>query len=50
MGIPISKLYHMLQKELSSIFHYEPGIDIDAFPPLGTISEEELKAGGVELA
>jgi formate dehydrogenase subunit beta len=50
MGIPISKLYHMLQKELSSIFHYEPGIDIDAFPPLGTISEEELKVGGVELA
>jgi formate dehydrogenase subunit beta len=49
MEIPISKLYHMLQKELSSIFHYEPGIDIAALPPLGTISEEELKMGGVEL-
>jgi len=50
MQIPISKLYHMLHKELSAIFHYEPGIDIAVLPPLGTISEEELKAGGVELA
>lgn len=50
MGIPISKLYHMLQKELSSMFHYEPGSDISAPPPLGTIAEEELKMGGVELA
>ena len=50
MGIPISKLYHMLQKELSSMFHYEPGFDITAPPPLGTIAEEELKMGGVELA
>ena len=50
MEIPISKLYHMLQKELGSIFHYEPGLDITAAPPLGMISEEELKIKDVELA
>ncbi len=50
VGIPISKLYHILQKELSALFHYEPGKDVNEAPPLGTFSEEELKLRGVELA
>jgi len=50
MGIPISRLYHMLYRELSSAFHYEPGLDISSLPPLGMITDEEMKELGVELA
>jgi formate dehydrogenase subunit beta len=49
MDIPISKLYHMLQKELSSVFKYEPGLDINSLPPVSTITEEDLVKAGVEL-
>lgn len=50
MGIPISRLYHMLHKELFSVFHYEPGLDLTSLPPLGVITDEEMKELGVELA
>jgi formate dehydrogenase subunit beta len=46
-SIPISKLYHQLYKELSSIFQYESGFDVSVPPPLDTISEEELTLTGV---
>ncbi len=49
MEIPISKLYHMLYKELSSIFKYESGFDINSLPPVSTITEEDLSRTGVEL-
>ncbi len=49
MEIPISKLYHMLYKELSSIFKYESGIDISSLPPISIITEEDLARGGTEL-
>lgn len=49
MQIPISKLYHMLYKELSPAFKYESGTDLNAPPPLGTITEEELGMEGVDL-
>jgi formate dehydrogenase subunit beta len=49
MEIPISKLYHMLQKELSSIFKYEPGLDVNSLPPVSTITQEDLVKAGVEL-
>ena len=50
MSIPISRLYHMLYKELFVVFHYEPGLDLSALPPLGMITEEEMKEPGVEFA
>ncbi|HUV57044.1 MAG TPA: 4Fe-4S dicluster domain-containing protein [Dehalococcoidales bacterium] len=48
-GIPISKLYHQLYKELSSIFRYESGFDVNVPPPLDTITDEELTLGGVTI-
>ena len=48
-GIPISKLYHQLYKELSSTFQYESGFDVSVPPPLDTISEEELTLRGVSI-
>lgn len=47
--IPISKLYHMFHKELFSVFHYESGIDLTSLPPLGVITEEDMKEQGVDL-
>jgi formate dehydrogenase subunit beta len=49
MEIPLTRLYHQLHNELRSIFDYESGINIDDALPLGTFTEDELKAGGVEL-
>jgi formate dehydrogenase subunit beta len=48
--IPISLLYHALYEDLSSLFKYESGINVDEPPPLGMITEEELSKGGVDLA
>jgi formate dehydrogenase subunit beta len=49
MEIPISKLYHMLYKELSGIFKYESGLDIDMLPPVSAITDEDLVKPGVDL-
>lgn len=49
MEIPVSKLYHMLHKELSSIFNYESGFDINSLPPISTITEEDLLRTGVDI-
>lgn len=49
MGIPISKLYHLVHESLRAIFRYEPGMVAEARPPLVTISAEELNYGGVDL-
>ena len=49
VGIPISKLYHQLYKELSSVFQYESGFDVNVPPPLDTISEEDLTSKGVSI-
>lgn len=49
MEIPISKLYHMLYKELSHIFDYEAGFDVNVLPPVSTICDEDLEKTGVDL-
>ena len=49
MGIPVSKLYHMLHKELSLLFDYEAGFNLDSLPPISTINDEDLVKTGVEL-
>jgi formate dehydrogenase subunit beta len=50
MELPLSLLIFMLNRDLASIFKYEPGMDISAMPPLRTVMDEELKLEGVELA
>jgi len=49
MEIPLSKLFHMLSKELSSIFGYEPGFDINSLPPISVITDEDLLKTGVNF-
>ena len=49
MGIPVSKLYNMLYKELSSLFGYEAGFDLDSLPPVSSIRDEDLVKTGVDL-
>jgi len=47
MGIPVSKLCHMMSKELGQVFKYEAGLDVDSLPPISSITEEDLAKGGV---
>jgi len=49
MGIPLSRLYHMLYKELSSIFGYESGLNVNSLPPISSINEEDLVKTGVDF-
>jgi formate dehydrogenase subunit beta len=49
MGIPVSKLFHMMSKELGLLFKYEAGLDVNSLPPMSTIAEEDLAKGGVGL-
>jgi formate dehydrogenase subunit beta len=48
--IPLSRLAHMLNRELGAVFKYEPGMDVSAPPPLGTVTEEELGMAGVGIS
>ena len=41
MEIPLTKLYQMVNRELTGVFDYVPGMDIADHPPLTTITEEE---------
>jgi len=50
MELPLSLLIFMLNRDLANIFKYEPGMDVSAMPPLRTVTDEELKIEGVELA
>jgi formate dehydrogenase subunit beta len=49
MEIPLSRLIFMLNKELADIFKYEPGMDVNARPPMRTVTDEELRVDSVEL-
>ena len=40
--LPLSRLVHMLNSEISPLFEYEPGMDLDVPPPLSTVTEEEF--------
>jgi formate dehydrogenase (coenzyme F420) beta subunit len=48
-GIPLSLLYHMLYKELGTVFGYESGVDVNSLPPVSTIDEEDLTKMGVDI-
>jgi ferredoxin len=47
--IPLSKLSHMLYKEMNSILKYESGVEFDSLPPLTSGTEEELNKGDIYL-
>jgi len=40
--LPLSRLTHMLNVEISSVLEYEPGMDVGAPPPLSVVPEAEL--------
>jgi len=42
MELPLSRLIFMLNRELVSIFNYEPGMDVEQLPPLKTVPNQEL--------
>ena len=49
MEIPLSRLIFMLNRELASIFKYEPGMDIEELPPLKTVPEQESSLRSVKV-
>jgi formate dehydrogenase subunit beta len=49
-GIPLARLIFMLNKELYDIFKYQPGVDIEARPPLRTATDDELAVKTVEMS
>ena len=46
--LPLSRLVHMLNGEISPLFGYEPGMDVDVPPPLSAVREEELTMMGTK--
>ncbi len=50
MELPLSLLIFMVNRELATIFHHEPGMDVTAMPPMRTVTDQELHLIGVEVA
>ena len=50
MELPLSRLIFLLNRELASIFKYEPGMEVSELPPLRTITDGELSLSSVEVA
>jgi len=48
-NIPLARLIFMLNKELYDIFKYQPGVDIEARPPLRTVTDDELAVETVNI-
>lgn len=42
MEIPLTRLYGFLNRELTDIFKYNPGVDVNEPPPLTTVTDKEL--------
>ena len=49
MEIPLTRLYHMLNRELSALFGYVPGMDVGDYPPLTIVCPEELHIEEVDM-
>ena len=49
MDIPISRLIFFLNKKVSDIFKYEPGMNVNELPPLRTFTDQELTLSGVNI-
>ena len=50
MELPLSRLIFLLNRELTSIFKYEPGTDVEELPPLKTVPEQESKLSSVKVS
>jgi formate dehydrogenase subunit beta len=50
MELPLALLIFMLNRDLAGIFKYEPGMDVQALPPLRSVTDAELTVEGIELA
>lgn len=50
MELPIALFVFMLNRELAAVFHHEPGMDVNAHPPMRTFEDSELAVSGVELS
>ncbi len=48
-GIPLARLIFMLNKKLSDVFKYQPGMNVESLPPLRSVTDKELTMPGVEL-
>jgi len=48
MEIPLTKLFQMVNRELTGVFDYVPGMDVTDDPPLTTITEEEAHVEEVD--
>lgn len=49
MEIPLTRLYHMLNRELNAMFDYVPGMDLSDYPPLTTVTDEEAHIEDVDV-
>jgi len=49
-NIPLARLLFMLNKELYDIFKYQPGVDVEARPPLRTATDGELAVETVNIS
>jgi formate dehydrogenase subunit beta len=49
MEIPLTRLYHMLNRELNAMFDYVPGMDLSDYPPLTTVRDEEAHIEDVDV-
>jgi len=49
-NIPLTRLIFMLNKELYDIFKYQPGVDVEARPPLRTVTDGELAVETVNIS
>jgi formate dehydrogenase subunit beta len=50
MNLPLSRLIFMLNREIATIFHYEPGMDLGVAPPCATVTEEEANIDAVSIS
>ena len=50
MELPLALLIFMLNRDLAGIFKYEPGMDVQALPPLRSVTDAELTVEGIGLA
>jgi len=48
--IPLARLIFMLNKELYDIFKYQPGVDVEAQPPLRKATDDELAVKTVSIS
>ena len=49
MNLPLSRLIFMLNREISQIFKYEPGMDPSAQPPCVSVTDREAEIDAISL-